>query len=428
MWYKKSPIPALCLLAIIALSSLQSCVEDKCDATRTFIQFDPIYATAESFRNNAIVTEGPREMIEPGKIYYYNNTLLINEVRQGIHVYDNSNPENPTAIAFINIPGNVDMAIKENILYADNYVDLLTIDISDIMNPIVLDREEEAMIIHGTHPTRGYLVGYNQTEVTVDVACDDIRFSQGFFRRGDLVFADQNAFQNTNSTGTNFSNATGISGSLARFAIVDDRLYTIDAINLNVFDISNLSNPSNINEVSVGWNIETLFPYKDNLFVASQTGLFIFDNSNPDNPTLASRFEHAQACDPVYVSEDIAYVTLRDGNDCWNTINQLDVLDVSNIFNPRLLETFQMRNPHGLSINGNTMYLCEGDFGLKIFDIEKTEEIANNLLSHVEDLHATDVIYIGNNILLVIGEDGFHQYDVSDPSAPKRLSLIQVVR
>jgi hypothetical protein len=101
MWYKKSPIPALCLLALIALSSLQSCVEDKCDATRTFIQFDPIYATAESFRNNAIVTEGPREMIEPGKIYYYNNTLLINELRQGIHVYDNSNPENPTAIAFI---------------------------------------------------------------------------------------------------------------------------------------------------------------------------------------------------------------------------------------------------------------------------------------------------------------------------------------
>ena len=68
-------------------------------------------------------------MINPGKIYFKEGYIFINEELKGIHVIDNRNPENPQNIGFIEIPGNVDIAIKNNTLYADSYIDLGAIDI-----------------------------------------------------------------------------------------------------------------------------------------------------------------------------------------------------------------------------------------------------------------------------------------------------------
>ncbi len=62
-----------------------------------------------------------------------------------MHIIDNQNPADPQNIGFIEIPGNVDIAIKENILYADSYVDLVAIDISDINNPTEVDRVEDVL-------------------------------------------------------------------------------------------------------------------------------------------------------------------------------------------------------------------------------------------------------------------------------------------
>ena len=52
---------------------------------------------------------------------------------------------------------------------------------------------------------------------------------------------------------------TGLSGSLARFTILDDFLYTVDDQDLNVFDISNNEEPVLVNTINIGFDIETLF-------------------------------------------------------------------------------------------------------------------------------------------------------------------------
>jgi hypothetical protein len=52
--------------------------------------------------------------------------LFINEYQQGIHIIDNRNPEVPVPVAFLSIPGNTDFDFKGDILYADNYTDLVT--------------------------------------------------------------------------------------------------------------------------------------------------------------------------------------------------------------------------------------------------------------------------------------------------------------
>ena len=119
----------LFLFAFLGLG-LTSCLEDQCDATWVYTRYDPVYVTNAEMRQ-PIERTAAREMENPGKIYYYQDVLLVNEYREGIHIIDNRDPSNPQFLSFIDIPGNVDMAIRNNILYADNYIDLIALDISD---------------------------------------------------------------------------------------------------------------------------------------------------------------------------------------------------------------------------------------------------------------------------------------------------------
>ena len=72
-----------------------------------------------------------KKIVNPGKIYVKDNLLFINEKFEGVHVYDNSDPSNPIALGFMVIPGNLDIAIKGDIVYADNSVDLVTFRFSN---------------------------------------------------------------------------------------------------------------------------------------------------------------------------------------------------------------------------------------------------------------------------------------------------------
>ena len=69
----------------------------------------------------------PEVLHNPGKIYIKDNLIFIVEKYRGIHVFDNTNPENPENKAFVQIDGCIDMAMKNNILYADNAVDLISV-------------------------------------------------------------------------------------------------------------------------------------------------------------------------------------------------------------------------------------------------------------------------------------------------------------
>ena len=67
--------------------------------------------------------EVPRPIDESGKVYTYQDYIFINDKSQGIHVIDNSNPQQPRKISFIKIPGNVDISIKDDFLFADSLMD-----------------------------------------------------------------------------------------------------------------------------------------------------------------------------------------------------------------------------------------------------------------------------------------------------------------
>lgn len=66
-----------------------------------------------------------REIVQPGKIWVYNNYILLIEQYKGIHIIDNTNPNSPQRIRFINILGCTELAVREGIIYANNAVDLI---------------------------------------------------------------------------------------------------------------------------------------------------------------------------------------------------------------------------------------------------------------------------------------------------------------
>jgi hypothetical protein len=213
----------------------------------------------------------------------------------------------------------------------------------------------------------------------------------------------------------------GVGGSLARFAIVDNYLYTVSNSNLKVFDINQPQQPRQVQDVRLGLNIETIFPYNNMLFIGSRTGMHIYDNANPLQPVFLSQYQHVASCDPVVVQGNYAYVTLRDGTPCRFGVNLLDVVDISNPRIPQRVRSIPMLNPHGLGVDGNALFVCEGEHGLKVFDVTDPAQPVEK--QFIKGIRTYDVIP-RNKVLLVVGKDGLMQYDYSDVNNPRLLSMI----
>lgn len=105
--------------------------------------YRPIYIAAEEAARIATLPAQPLE--QPGKIYSKDTLLFINELHKGIHVINNKNPRSPQSIAFVSIPGNVDMAVKGNTLYADNFTDLVVLNLSNPKNITLVKRVAKAL-------------------------------------------------------------------------------------------------------------------------------------------------------------------------------------------------------------------------------------------------------------------------------------------
>ncbi len=415
------------LAVLLASFLMTSCEQDRCVRTEEYIGYEPVYKRIDEIRVPASYGAA-RALESPGKIFYYKGYLLINEMNKGIHVIDNNNPHSPVNIGFIDLPGTLDMAVNNDILYADNYLDLVGIDISNPTAPVEVSRINDVFqSFYSFDNQLGYLIEYVPTPTKLTIDCNDINWGRGIWFNEDLMMVKNGAFfgEALNSSSSISSNVvTG--GSMARFTATNGYLYTIDGAQIKIFDVRQ-SLPVLKNHVDVQWGVETLFPMANNLFIGSNSGLLIYDISNPESPEFKSTFSHASACDPVAVSGKTAYVTLRDGNACQGFVNQLDVIDVSNLNNPSLIKSYPMENPHGLSIVDNTLYLCEGKSGLKTFDIADNKKIDSHLLDSVTGFFGWDVIVLPpGDLVMVVGSDGLYQFDAMDKSNLKEISKISI--
>jgi hypothetical protein len=213
------------------------------------------------------------------------------------------------------------------------------------------------------------------------------------------------------------SGTDGTGGSLAIFTLKGNYLYGVDNAKLNVFSLLNTSEPAKVNEINIGFNIETLFSYGDYLFIGSQNGMFIYNITNPENPQKLSSVQHFTACDPVVANDTHSFVTLHSVNNrCGNNINVLQVYNTIDPTNPILVHTRNLTNPKGLGLYNNYLIVC--DDVIKIFNIKNPSE---PVLAKSLDKSCFDVI-IKDNDLYAIGNKGLYRY-LLDPTDITNVTL-----
>jgi len=220
---------------------------------------------------------------------------------------------------------------------------------------------------------------------------------------------------------------SGQGASMARFTIANKHLYAVDQTTLHLFNVQNASKPAYVKDIKIGPGIETIFPFKNSLFIGSNTGMVIYDITTASAPVELSRYAHIRACDPVVVNEKYAFVTLRAGVVCGGQQNLLEVIDIQDLTKPMLKHTFTLENPYGLALSDQTLYVCDGKSGMKSFDASDVSQIGNKLLETHKELMSMDVI-AGPKSLIVVGQDGVHQYDYSNKAKLKALSVISVTK
>lgn len=403
-------IPVLTVGALVV--GLGSC-KDTCSKERIYEASVPVYLSFDELRQPVTVTAS-QTLENPGKFWRKDNYLFVSDIHKGIHVYNIANVASPYEMAFVSVPGVVDVAVKDNYLLADSYTDLLVLDISNPGQPAQAKRlndvftynafkvqPKEGYPVVTPDQTKGVVVGWNIEKVKDEYGCNG----------GPSVFYEDAAF---GGPGGIMSAATGGGpavfsggGSMAAFAVKGDYLYSVDNSSLRAYSISDPMNPSLTSTQAIGWNIETIVAYERYLFIGTRSGLQIFGIQNAASPNYISGFTHATACDPVIVQDDIAYVTLRGGTPCQSFNNQLDVLNVQQINNPTLIRTYPMTGPHGLGIDGDILAICEAEHGVKIFNAADPNNV--QAIGSIPSLNVTDVI-MHNGVALFIGTTGIWVY------------------
>lgn len=223
---------------------------------------------------------------------------------------------------------------------------------------------------------------------------------------------------NDSSVYDSMGSESGQGGSMARFTLHGDYLYTVGLSALKVFDVSVAEQPEYLStkDQHLDFGAETIFTMDSLLFIGSETGMYIYDISRPAFPQRMSVVSHIRSCDPVIAQGNYAYVTLNSSNVwCGRNSNVLQIYDISDPYKPILVrEDTGFKAPKGLGISGNKLFIC--DNGLKVFNLDDPEKPKwIDDISHipeVQGIETFDVIPLERS-LLVVGADGFYQLDHS---------------
>lgn len=238
-----------------------------------------------------------------------------------------------------------------------------------------------------------------------------------------LFVLSQNISCTKDSAGKTFLASSGKGGSLARFTISGNYLYMVDRSELKTFNITDPSSPELKSAVNVGFEIETIFPFKDKLFIGSTSVVHIFSIENPETPEKLSTALSPQVfrrCDPVVAKDSVAYATLRTNGGCGGTQSILAVYDIKDILHPLQVNGILVSEPYGLGYADNALYVCD-KASLIVFDI--TDAFHPAWVTQIGDDNYFDVIAHDNTLICWI-KTGIALYDISNRLDPQLITRI----
>ncbi|HAP43641.1 MAG: hypothetical protein A2087_14525 [Spirochaetes bacterium GWD1_61_31] len=420
----------------------------------SYTEYRPVYQDMAVFRVAGSIqalawTEAPKGEIF-GKIGLSADRefLFVNERNHGIRVAYIGNPANPAWIGFIEIPGNTDLVALEldgrQFLYVDSFIDLVVLELTLPPDGVGQLAAVERHRIERAFPQNQFQIDQPEQVWPYWTATDGDGPDQIV-----VGYTSQEKFSMVPlgimvDPVMDIGNQAGAVGSMARFALyspplsagADWYLYTVDSSTLRGFtiealDATDLGQPVVAFQTSIGWQIETIFPYADQLFIGSESAMYIYGLSggaaSPTSPGQLSTLVHFTARDPVVVGPvgagalDTAFVTLR-AEAGWGE-NLLLAIDVSDPALPVELTRRLMYNPHGLSLyDVDTLFVCEGTGGIKeitvsqVRDVEADLEVRLGSRSLVDDFETYDIIP-GPVVQIAVGpsEVRLYSYDADTP-------------
>ena len=385
-----------------------------------------IYTPVVSLKSDVLahINGSPAQTIaQTGQIYVKGSYIYLNDVDKGIHIIDNSDPVHPVQTAFLNIPGNENIGIRNNILYADMYADLLAIDISDVHQPKLVGTLRNFFSSRGVGMDSNYIVSsWNVKDTSFSVKPTGFLFQIPNTTVYGYTGSYPAAYASLSSSAAAKSN-TGTAGSNAVMVLSGDYLYAIpEEHTLGIVNVTDSTKPNSIVRFGAGYDLETIFLLQDKLLLGSKEGVYVYSVAEPYTPKSLGSFTHGTACDPVIANSKYAYVTLHTGTYCGGSANELDILDAKDISNATLIKTYPMTKPSGLCVDGTILFVCDASV-VKVYDVSAPDNI--QLLSSIPVNNPNDVI-AGNNLLLVVAADGLHEFDYTDPGSPKTLGVFAI--
>ncbi len=239
-----------------------------------------------------------------------------------------------------------------------------------------------------------------------------------------LVFFGCDKADLANSFGSSPAQTVGAGGSLARFAISGNYLYSVDEEQLKVFDINNPANPILKKTVTIGFAIETIYPFKDKLFIGSTSQVYIYSITDPENPQqlgIAISPEVLRRCDPVVAKDTVAFATLRTNGPCGGTRSILAVYDIKDVTRPVQKASYPVSEPYGLGYSNDVLYVCDRFSGLVLLNIKNPYQ--PTLIKSIKDGSYIDVIPYQNTLICWV-TTGIILYDITDNRNPVLLAKI----
>jgi len=234
----------------------------------------------------------------------------------------------------------------------------------------------------------------------------------------------------------------------------NDTLYLIGGNYVSIADIQDRKNPSIISELSTQHFTNDGFLYDSFIFTTtSEHGLLIINVKNSSNPYLVTNYRTNSVLGGIHVANDIAYVAagheglqilyvsdLRSpiqlgkaltGDECNDVVITdgftyvaegrcgLAIVNTSTASDPRLTTRIATEDAKTILIDGSTLYLADGEGGLKNFNI--TNPDGPELLDHENIDGVTKTLTVVDHYLYVGVSTGrfdsvTHIYNISDPA------------
>lgn len=402
------------LLAVAGAGLLSTaCTKTKGEITMTYNKATAVYADLAEIRDVPLVASA-KSINDPGKIFIGDKFILIGEKEEGIHVFDNTNPNNPTAISFLQLPMTREFYVDGDFIYAEGHYDFMKIDMTDMYNPQLKNRVEYAFGESHENGEGQDIIGFNYETVTETFELGSEE-AEALEEDSYLYYDYMDQLIPVSTVPSSFVGAGGdVKGTMNKITTLNDYAYVVGNYEIFVFSDQG-SDMTLVNRVyTQSGDVETIYPYDNYLYLGTQSSMELYSTSNPESPSEVSTYWHPTSCDPVLPTGDVAYLTLRsaDNSGCSGDENTLTVIDMTDVFDPQPLNVIALDSPYGMGVDADYLWVGQGTNGLSVFD--NTDANNPQFIKTFTNVQGYDVIpnpYV-TDAIYVTGDNGMEMFSV----------------